>query len=125
GGLDAAGSRQRLAPMVAKLGEAGIRVSLFVEPDRRQLDAAKALGAPVVELHTGRYCEAWQSGEAAFTVELRRLAEAARYGAELGLEVHAGHGLTFDTVKPVARIGELAELNIGHFLIGEAIFIGL
>ena len=125
GGLDAAGSLERLKPMVEKLGGAGIRVSLFVEPDRRQLDAAVKLGAPVVELHTGTYCEAWHSGPEAFERELRRLVETARYGAELGLETHAGHGLSYETVKPVARIPELAELNIGHFLIGEAIFVGL
>jgi pyridoxine 5-phosphate synthase len=125
GGIDAAGQIARLGPIVGALGGAGIRVSLFIESDRRQLDAAKALGAPVVELHTGTYCEAWHSGADAFERERKRIAEGARYGAGLGLEVHAGHGLSFDTVKPIARLAELAELNIGHFLIGEAIFIGL
>jgi pyridoxine 5-phosphate synthase len=125
GGLDAAGSADRLAPIVRTLSDAGIRVSLFVEPDRRQLDAAKALGAPVVELHTGTYCEAWHSGPDAIKFELGRIADAARYGAGLGLEIHAGHGLSYETVKPVARLPEIAELNIGHFLIGEAIFVGL
>jgi pyridoxine 5-phosphate synthase len=125
GGLDAVRHHQRIAPIVAELTGAGIRVSLFIEADRRQLDAARSLRAPVVELHTGSYCEAYVSGPAAFERERLRLAEAARYGASLGLEVHAGHGLSFDTVAPVARIPEIAELNIGHFLIGEAIFVGL
>jgi pyridoxine 5-phosphate synthase len=125
GGLDAAGSLDRLAPVVRTLGDAGIRVSLFIEPDPRQIDAAKALGAPVVELHTGTYCEAWLSGPDAFRFELGRIAEAARHGKGLGLEIHAGHGLSYDTVKPIARVPEIAELNIGHFLIGEAIFVGL
>jgi pyridoxine 5-phosphate synthase len=126
GGLDAAGGDKHLKRFVAELAQGGIRVSLFVEPDRRQLDAARALGAPVVELHTGAYCDAAATGDdSAAERELRRLADAARYGASIGLEVHAGHGLAFDTVKPVAAIPELAELNIGHFLIGEAIFVGL
>lgn len=126
GGLDVAGGRDRIAPVVAALGAAGVRVSLFIEPDRRQLDAARALGAPVVELHTGSYCEHHLAGRAeARDAELVRLADAARYGAAIGLEVHAGHGLDYDTVGPVAALPELAELNIGHFLIGEAIFVGL
>ena len=126
GGLDAAGGHNHLQRFVSELGNAGIRVSLFIEAERRQLDAARTLGAPVVELHTGSYCEAASEGdEAAAQHQLRRLSDAARYGASLGLEVHAGHGLAFDTVKAVAAIEELAELNIGHFLIGEAIFVGL
>jgi pyridoxine 5-phosphate synthase len=126
GGLDAAGGHNHLKHYVAQLGQAGIRVSLFIEPEPRQLDAAKELGAPVVELHTGAYCDAAaEGGEAEVRAQLRRLEEAARYGASIGLEVHAGHGLAYDTVKPVAAIPELAELNIGHFLIGEAIFVGL
>jgi pyridoxine 5-phosphate synthase len=125
GGIDAAGQHNRLAPLVGALGEAGIRVSLFIEATRRQLDAARSLQAPVVELHTGNYCEAFHSGPEAFERERRRLADAAAYGASFGLEIHAGHGLAFDTVAPVARIPEIAELNIGHFLIGEAIFTGL
>ena len=126
GGLDAVGGRHHLQRFVAELAQAGIRVSLFVEPDRRQLDAARALGAPVVELHTGAYCDAVAAGDdGPAGRELRRLVEAARHGASIGLEMHAGHGLAFDTVKPVAAIPELAELNIGHFLIGEAIFVGL
>lgn len=104
----------------------GSRVSLFVEPDPAQLDAALALGAPVVELHTGRYCELDIAGEyGARDGECERIAIAARYGVQKGLEVHAGHGLTFDTVGPIAAIEDIRELNIGHFLIGEAIFIGL
>lgn len=122
GGIDAAGQQGRLAPIVAALGKAAIRVSMFIEPDRRQLDASKALGAPVVELHTGAYANAAGAGRA---TELTRVREAAAYGASIGLEVHAGHGLTFDNVRPIAAIPQIAELNIGHFLIGEAIFIGL
>jgi pyridoxine 5-phosphate synthase len=126
GGIDAAGQHNRLSPFVRQLGEARIRVSLFVEPDTTQLDAAKSLGAPVVELHTGAYCEAAAHGDGkARDRLLEKLREAAAYGAKLGLEVHAGHGLGYDTVKPVAAISEIRELNIGHFLIGEAIFIGL
>ena len=122
GGIDAAGQHNRLAPMVRELGAAQIRVSLFIEPDPRQIAAAVALGAPVVELHTGRYAEL--DGEAR-TAELRRLADAAALAAKNGIEVHAGHGLTFDNVTPVAAIPQVRELNIGHFLIGEAIFTGL
>src|SRR3954462_10316362 len=120
GGIDCIGQHNRLKPIVSALTEAGIRVSMFIEPDRRQLDAARALGAPVVELHTGAYCEAVEHaiGDAAER-QLRRLAEAANYGAGIGLEVHAVHGLTYESVKPVAALSELAELNIGHFLIGE------
>ena len=125
GGIDAAGQHNRLQPAVSALRDAGIRVSLFIEGDRRQLDAAVRLGAPVVELHTGTYCEAFASGPEAFERERAKLAEAAAYGKSLGLEVHAGHGIAYDTVKPVARMPEIAELNIGHFLIGEAIFVGL
>jgi len=126
GGIDAAGQHNRLSPFVRQLGEARIRVSLFVEPDKHQLDAAKSLGAPVVELHTGAYCEAAAHGEGRERDRLlEKIREAAAYGASLGLEIHAGHGLGFDTVKPVAAIPEIRELNIGHFLIGEAIFTGL
>ena len=122
GGLDAAGQFARLAPLVAQLRDAGIRVSLFIEPDSRQIDAAIRLGAPVVELHTGRYAEL--DGEAR-AEELRRLADAAGLAAKNGIEVHAGHGLTYDNVGPIAAIPQVRELNIGHFLIGEAIFTGL
>ena len=122
GGLDAAGQRQWLSPMVAKLGEAGIRVSLFIEPDPRQIEAALHLGVPVVELHTGRYAEL--DGEAR-TEELRRLSDAAALAAKNGIEVHAGHGLTYDNVAPIAAIPLVRELNIGHFLIADAVFVGL
>jgi pyridoxine 5-phosphate synthase len=122
GGLDAAGGQDHLRPYVDRLGAAGIRVSLFVEPDIRQLDAARALGAPVVELHVGAYCEAGPEEHAA---QLERIQNAAAHAHDLGLECHAGHGLGFDTVGPVARIATIVELNIGHFLIGEAIFGGL
>ena len=121
GGLDVAGNRATLAPMVGRLVEAGIRVSMFIEADPRQLDAARAVGAPVVELHTGAYCDA--EGEARDR-ELTRIIAAAAHAEAIGLECHAGHGLAFDTVKPVAAIPTIVELNIGHFLVGEAIFIG-
>jgi pyridoxine 5-phosphate synthase len=122
GGLDAAGKIDQLAPFCSALGEAGIRVSLFIEPDPRQIEAALKLGVPVVELHTGRYCELEGAEQAA---ELRRIVDAAALAAKNGIEPHAGHGLTFDNVVPIAAIPQLAELNIGHFLIGEAIFTGL
>ena len=120
GGLDAAGLHNHLAPLVSQLLDAGIRVSLFIEPDPRQIEAAMRLRAPVVELHTGKYAHGDPDG-----VELRRLADAAALAVKNGLEPHAGHGLTFDNVVPVAAIPQIAELNIGHFLIGEAIFTGL
>ena len=122
GGLDAAGLGSALASRVEALAAAGIRVSLFIEPAPEQLRAAVALGAPVVELHTGRYCEL--AGRERDT-ELERIRSAAALAAELGLECHAGHGLTYDNVGPIAAVGTVAELNIGHFLVGEAIFVGL
>jgi pyridoxine 5-phosphate synthase len=122
GGLDAAGLHNQLAPLVTRLSDAGIRVSLFIEPDPRQIDAAIRLRAPVVELHTGKYAH---SEGAMREAELRRIADAAALCAKNGIEPHAGHGLTFDNVQPIAAIPQLAELNIGHYLIGEAIFIGL
>jgi pyridoxine 5-phosphate synthase len=122
GGLDAAGMHNQLAPVVARLSDAGIRVSLFIAPDPRQIEAAMRLRAPVVEFHTGEYAHA--EGEAR-AVELRRIAEMAALAAKNGIEPHAGHGLTYDNVQPIAAIPQLAELNIGHFLIGEAIFVGL
>ena len=122
GGLDAAGQHNHLAPIVARLGDAGIRVSLFIEPDPRQIEAAMRLRAPVVEFHTGRYAHVEGEDRAA---ELRRLADAAALAWKNGIEPHAGHGLTYDNVIPVAAIPQLAELNIGHYLIGEAIFTGL
>ena len=122
GGLDAAGQHNHLAPIVSRLGDAGIRVSLFIEPDPRQIEAAMRLRAPVVEFHTGRYAHVEGEERAA---ELRRLADAAALAWKNGIEPHAGHGLTYDNVVPVAAIPQLAELNIGHYLIGEAIFTGL
>jgi pyridoxine 5-phosphate synthase len=126
GGLSVAGQHNLLTPFITALREAGIRVSLFIDPAPEQIEASAQVGSDVVELHTGRFCEAAIAGDnAAYTQELRRLAEGARLADSLGLEVHAGHGLTFDTVGPVAQIAEMVELNIGHFLIGEAIFSGL
>lgn len=122
GGLDAAGLHNHLAPIVGRLNDAGIRVSLFIEPDPRQIEAAMRLGAPVVELHTGRYAHCEGEDRA---VELRRIADAAALAWKNGIEPHAGHGLTYDNVVPIAAIPQLAELNIGHYLIGEAIFTGL
>jgi pyridoxine 5-phosphate synthase len=122
GGLDAAGHHNRLAPIVARLADAGIRVSLFIAPEPRQIEAAMKLGAPVVELHTGEYAHA--EGEAR-AVELKRIADMAALAARNGIEPHAGHGLTYDNVQAIAAIPQLAELNIGHYLIGEAIFTGL
>lgn len=123
GGLDAAGGQNHLARFVRDMGEANIRVSLFVEPDPVQLEAAVKLGAPVIELHTGAYCDAVEGSNRAH--HLTRIQAAAARAEELGLECHAGHGLSFDTVGPIAAISTLKELNIGHFLIGEAIFSGL
>jgi pyridoxine 5-phosphate synthase len=122
GGLDAAGQHNHLAYYVDKLGAANIRVSLFIEPDPAQVEAAIRLGAPVVEFHTGRYAHLDGAARAG---ELARIAEAAALAAKNGIEPHAGHGLTYDNVAPVAAIPQIAELNIGHFLIGEAIFEGL
>jgi pyridoxine 5-phosphate synthase len=122
GGLDAAGQIATLAPVVARLTDAGIRVSLFIEPTPAQIEAAVRLGAPVVEFHTGAYAHLT---EAARAPALGRLADAAALAAKNGIEPHAGHGLTTANVGPVAAIPQLAELNIGHYLIGEAIFIGL
>jgi pyridoxine 5-phosphate synthase len=122
GGLDAAGQHNHLAPIVTRLTDANIRVSLFIEPDARQIEAAIRLRVPIVEFHTGKYAHA--QGEERET-ELRRIADAAALAAKNGIEPHAGHGLTFDNVQPIAAIPQFAELNIGHYLIGEAIFIGL
>jgi len=123
GGLDVIGGFDHLKPYVAQLNDANIRVSLFIEPCVKALDAAKALGAPVVELHTGAYCDA-PSGPAREAI-FEKIKAAALHAEKLGLECHAGHGLTFDTVKPIAAIRSIRELNIGHFLVGEAIFVGL
>ncbi len=125
GGLDVVKGHNHLKHYVAELNLAGIRVSMFVEPDPRQLDASKALGAPVVELHAGAYCHAALESPAGAKRQLARLVAAADHAERIGLECHVGHGLTFDTVGPVAAILSVAELNIGHFLIGEAVFSGL
>ncbi len=126
GGLDAAGLHNRLAPIVTRLTDAGIRVSLFIEPEARQIEAAMRLNAPVIEFHTGRYAHLALDGDrAGVAAELKRIADAAALAAKNGIEPHAGHGLTFENVIPVAAIPQMVELNIGHYLIGEAIFIGL
>jgi pyridoxine 5-phosphate synthase len=126
GGLDAAGLHNRIAPIVTRLTDAGIRVSLFIEPEARQIEAAMRLRAPVVEFHTGRYAHLALDGDrAGVEAELKRIADAAALAAKNGIEPHAGHGLTFENVIPIAAIPQLIELNIGHYLIGEAIFIGL
>ncbi|MBA3576741.1 MAG: pyridoxine 5'-phosphate synthase [Sphingomonas sp.] len=122
GGLDAAGKHNLLAYYVDRLGSANIRVSLFIEPSEEQVEAAIRLGAPVVEFHTGRYAHLAEEDRAA---ELKRIADCAALAVKNGIEPHAGHGLTFDNVAPVAAIPQLAELNIGHFMVGEAIFTGL
>jgi pyridoxine 5-phosphate synthase len=122
GGLDAAGQHNHLAPIVSRLADAGIRVSLFIEASERQLEAALRLGAPVVEFHTGEYAHATGDNVAA---ELKRIADMAALAAKNGIEPHAGHGLTYENVQPIAAIPQLAELNIGHYLVGEAIFVGL
>jgi pyridoxine 5-phosphate synthase len=127
GGLDVVRAHNSIAPYARQLGAAGIRVSLFIEPERHALEAAKSLGAPVVELHTGAYCEAYIEAPNGARVkkELERIVNAASIAESFGIECHAGHGLTFDTVAPVASIPTIVELNIGHFLVGEAIFSGL
>jgi pyridoxine 5-phosphate synthase len=122
GGLDVKAGMTKLAPIVDKLKAAGIRVSLFIDPDAEQMRAAHELGAPVVEIHTGSYCEARGLAQDA---ELARVRAAAETGRALGLEIHAGHGLSYDSVGRIAAIPEIVELNIGHFLVGEAIFVGL
>ncbi|MFQ6553535.1 pyridoxine 5'-phosphate synthase [Aestuariibius insulae] len=126
GGLEVAKDENRLAHYIAPLREAGCRVSIFIAADQRQIEAANRIGAEVIELHTGAYCDAYAEGRLEERdAELAKLADMAAFGHELGLEVHAGHGLTYDTVQPVAALPEVRELNIGHFLIGEAIFRGL
>ena len=126
GGLEVARDENRLAHFIAPLRDAGCRVSIFIAADKRQIEAAHRIGAQVIELHTGAYCDAFAEGDSA-TVdrELAALREMSAFAHALGLEVHAGHGLTYDTVQPVAAFPEVMELNIGHFLIGEAIFRGL
>jgi pyridoxine 5-phosphate synthase len=126
GGLDVVADETRLAHFIAPLADAGCRVSVFIAADQRQIEAAARIGAPVVELHTGAYCDAHSDGHFADRdAELERLRAMTIFAASLGLEVHAGHGLTYDTVAPIAAFPQIAELNIGHFLIGEAIFSGL
>ena len=125
GGLDVAGGHNHIAPVVRKLVDAGVRVSCFIDADPAQAAASQAMGAQVVELHTGAYCDAVREGSSDAGRLLANLKTTAAEAARLGLEVHAGHGIDYETVKAVAEIPELAELNIGHFLIGEAIFVGL
>ena len=126
GGLDAAGLHNQLAPIVSRLSDEGIRVSLFIEASERQLDAARKLAAPVVEFHTGEYAHSGLDGDKERQArELQRIADMSRLARDMGIEPHAGHGLTYDNVKPIAAIRELAELNIGHYLVGEAVFVGL
>ena len=126
GGLEVAREENRLAHFIAPLREAGSRVSIFIAADQRQIEAANRIGAEVIELHTGAYCDAYAEGHwEEAQKELQKLEEMSKFAHSLGLEVHAGHGLTYDTVSPVAAFPEVQELNIGHFLIGEAIFLGL
>ena len=126
GGLEVAREENRIAHFIAPLRDAGCRVSIFIAADRRQIEAAHRIGAQVIELHTGAYCDFHAEGDfAARDSELQKLTEMSSLANSLGLEVHAGHGLTYDTVSPIAQLSEVIELNIGHFIIGEAIFRGL
>jgi pyridoxine 5-phosphate synthase len=126
GGLDVAGQHNMLAPIVARLSDAGIRVSLFIDPDVRQIEAATQVRAPVIEIHTGAWCDAFADGDATrFTAEWERIGGAVGTARRAGLEVHAGHGLNYETGERIARLTDVVELNIGHFLIGEAIAVGL
>jgi pyridoxine 5-phosphate synthase len=126
GGLDAAGLHNQLAPICSRLADAGIRVSLFIEASERQLEAAMRLQAPVVEFHTGEYAHAWADGDREKVArELKRVSDMSALAVRNGIEPHAGHGLTYDNVQPIAAIPQLAELNIGHYLVGEAVFVGL
>ncbi len=125
GGLDVAGQTGTLAPFVTALRRGGIQVALFIDPDLEQVDASRKVGADAVELHTGTYCTAASEGSPARERELARLVTGAREAAKTGLEVHAGHGLDYDNVVPIASIPEIVELNIGHYLVGEALFVGL
>lgn len=126
GGLDVLGQKAALIPAIAKLKAAGCRISLFIEPDEAPIRLSKELGADIVELHTGTWCHAVEAGDATKAeVEFRRLKAGAAFGASIGLEMHAGHGLDFETAEKLATVPEFVEFNIGHFLIGEAIFVGL
>lgn len=126
GGLDVVGQKAALIPAIAKLKAAGCRISLFIEPDEAPIRLSRELGADIVELHTGTWCHAVEAGDAAKAeAEFQRLKAGAAFGASIGLEMHAGHGLDFDTAEKLATVPEFVEFNIGHFLMGEAIFIGL
>ena len=126
GGLDVVGQRSHVENAVRRLGDAGIRVSLFIAADRDQVEAAKAVGAPVIELHTGAWCDALAAGENDVAArEFERIRIAVAFAKTLGLEVHAGHGLDYASAETIASLPDIAELNIGHFLIGEAVFVGL
>lgn len=126
GGLDVIADEARLKAFIAPLSEAGCRVSIFIAPDRAQIEAAHRIGAAVIELHTGAYCDFHAEGDfKARDEELARITEMATFADDLGLEVHAGHGLTYDCVAPIAALPEIVELNIGHFLMGEAMFVGM
>jgi pyridoxine 5-phosphate synthase len=126
GGLDVVGGHDYLAPYVDQLARGGVRVSLFIEPSREAIDAAVSIKAPVVELHTGAWCHAVEVGDKALAErEFERVRKAAAYAAERGLEVHAGHGLDYDTARRASALPQVVELNIGHFLVGEAVFVGL
>ncbi len=125
GGLDVVGQKSLVAAAVAALAAAGIRVSLFIAAETAQIEAAKAVGAPVIEIHTGAWCEALGHDRAAADREWKRIVDNARLAKSLGLEVHAGHGLDFESAETIAALPEIVELNIGHFLIGEAAFVGL
>jgi pyridoxine 5-phosphate synthase len=126
GGLDVAGQHNFLAPFIRELMAAGVRVSLFIDPHQKQIEAAASTGAPVIEIHTGAYHEACATSDRKkIGPELDHIRRAAEFAAGLGLEVHAGHGLTFQNVQPVAAIPQIVELNIGHFIVSEAVFMGL
>jgi pyridoxine 5-phosphate synthase len=126
GGLDVAGQKIQIADAVKRLAEAGIRVSLFIAPDPTQIEAARAAGAPVIEIHTGAWCEALLDGDADLAArEFERIRRGAALAASLGLEAHAGHGLDYASAETISALPEIVELNIGHFLIGEAVFVGL
>ena len=126
GGLDAAGQHNSLKPVIAELVQAGVRVSLFIAAEPRQIDAAATLGSPVIEIHTGAWCDAISAGETARAeAEWQRIVRGAALGRRAGLEVHAGHGLNYATAEQIAQLGEVVELNIGHFLVGEAVEVGL
>lgn len=126
GGINVISHHNRISPLIPELKKAGIRVSLFVEPDERQIEAAASVGGQVVELHTGAYCEAIREGDLSIAErELERLILGAEFASRIGLEVHAGHGLDYETVEAIAALPQIAELNIGHFLVGEAMFEGL